>query len=241
MWEEPRPERLRDRDSVRNRDVGKSVLAWAIIASAAVILLKTGVIDLGRKDRSDPPPAPAEHTRPAPTGPETTQPQWSNGQRIAPDPGATLPTQRSDSRPSTARGDPNVMRTLTDTCRYWVQQNTQRQYSGNQEIACRDMAAYAREHGFPVPTISGRGPSIPSAPRENYTQSRPTIYVHECDRNSYGSIAYRQCRANEKRRLSNECQRLRDQLEYATGPGRPQLLARTSETCAAADRYRTVQ
>jgi hypothetical protein len=114
------------------------------------------------------------------------------------------------------------------------------QYWGNQQMACQEMAAYAREHGFTVPAITGRAPSLPSETHNTSPRHRVSIYVNECNAHTYGSVAYRQCRAREKRRLTNECQALRNRLEYETGASREPLLARTSTTCSAAERYRIV-
>lgn len=242
MWEEPRPERLRRDKAARNRDAFQSLIAYAVILGVAVMLVKVGAIDLGGKRATAPAiPAPEVTPRLPTTAPAGPPPHGSADSRAMPDPVTLGPATSSRTPTNTALGDPNVMRTMTETCRYWVQQNTRGQYSGNQEVACRDMATYARNHGFPVPTISGRAPSVPSPSSESFTQRRPDIYVDECDRYSYGSIAYRQCRANEKRRLSNECQQLKERLVHATGSGREQLRALVSAMCSASDRYRIVQ
>lgn len=242
MWEEPRPERLRHIESKRRREIVSSLIAYAIIFGVAAVLLYAGVIDW-RGGPGEEVALPAPAIRPGPTAapPPPQHRPGATSDRPAPDRVNTEPSTRSYAPTNTARGDPSVLRTLTDTCRYWVEQNTRGQYSGNQEVACRDMATYARNHGFPVPMISGRAPSVPSPSSESFTQRRPDIYVDECGRHSYGSIAYRQCRANEKRRLTSECQRLREQSVHATGSGREQLRALVSATCSASDRYRIVQ
>ena len=242
MWEKPRPERLRHIESKRRREFVSSLIAYTIILGVVAVLLYGGVIDW-RGDPGEDTALPAPASRPGPSA-APPPPQYRPGatiNRTAPDRVSPEPSTSSYAPTNTARGDPNVMRTMTETCRYWVQQNTRGQYSGNQEVACGDMATYARNHGFPVPMISGRAPSVPSPSSESLTQRRPDIYVDECGRHSYGSIAYRQCRAIEKRRLSNDCQTLRERLVHATGSGREQLRARVSATCSAADQYRIVQ
>src|SRR5690606_30550726 len=111
--------------------------------------------------------------------------------------------------------DSGVLRTLTDTCRYWVEQNTRGQYAGNQELACRDMAEYARTHGYPVPSIGGSSPGVPSATRDTTTGRNVRVAVNECEGHGYGSISYRQCRAGEKQRLTDWCKNLTAQRDSA--------------------------
>jgi hypothetical protein len=243
MWEEPRPERLRELDSDRSGSIEKSVLAWAVIFGVAAILLKVGAIDLGRKDERVQPPAPEPVIQAPPTvaRPTPARSRSATDPGTTPDARAERPPQRRQPATNTARGDPSVMRTLIDTCQYWVTENTNGQYWGNQQMACQEMVTYAREHGFPVPAITGRAPSLPSESHNTSPQHRVSIDVNECNAHTYGSVAYRQCRAREKRRLANECQALRNRLEYETGASRESVRARASATCSEAERYRIVQ
>jgi hypothetical protein len=242
MWEEPRPERLRKDNSDRSRDVLHSLLAYAIIIFVVVILLNAGVIDwrgwTGREQAT-----PAMEQRPsAPAAVPGSVPAQGSGR-------ATVPPDRNTDRPaaparaptSAARGDTHVMQRLTETCRYWTQQNTRGHYSGNQEMACREMIAYAREHGFPVPAVGGSGPRLPAGASDSTVRSRLTVHVDQCDRHGYGSIDYRRCRANEKRRLTEWCGSLRAQRDGARGTRRDTLNLHVTAVCSEADRYQIVR
>ncbi len=164
-------------------------------------------------------------------------------------PTATRPTARPEtSRPAnrslaptnTARGDPGVLRTLTDTCRYWTAQNTDGQFRGNQEMACRDMVSYAREHGMTVPPVGGSGPKLPAPTREPAVRPPVQVHVDQCERYGYGTIGYRQCRANEKQRLTNLCNELRAQKATARGAQYDRVSQRASAVCREADLYEIV-
>jgi hypothetical protein len=242
MWEEPRPERLRRRNSDRSGDPFRLVAACAVIFGLAVILHHTGVIDWGRKSEPEPlPPAQTTPREPPARVPVAPRPQSSRDAHSPRDPGGTRPAVRSRPPAGTARGDPNVMRSLTDTCRYWIQQNTQGQYSGNQEMACREMTMYARQHGFPVPAVGGAIPQLPPASRDSQVGSRITVQVDQCDRHGYGTVNYRQCRAGEQRRLNDWCKRLRDDRDRAQGTRRDTLNQHVSAVCSEADRYQIVR
>lgn len=243
MWEEPRPERLRELDSDRSGSIEKSVLAWAVIFGVAVILLKVGAIDLGRNiERKHPPaPAPGTQTQPVADEPATVRSRNATDQGNWADTREARPSSPRQPATDSAPGDTSVMRTLAATCQYWTAENTNGQYWGNQQMACQEMATYAREHGFAMPAITKGKPSLPTESQNAGPQHQVSVYVNECDSQPYGSIAFRQCRAGEKRRLESECQQLRDGLQQASGARRHTLLARTSATCSAANRYHIVQ
>ncbi|HUH00301.1 MAG TPA: hypothetical protein VMQ83_14160, partial [Gammaproteobacteria bacterium] len=210
MWEQPRPERLRHIESKRRREVVSSIIAYAIIFGVTAVLLYAGVIDW-RGGPGEETALPAPTSRPSPPA-APTPPQHRPGatvNRTAPERVNPEPATRSFGPTNTARGDPSVLRTLTDTCRYWLEQNTRGQYSGNQEVACRDMTQYARTHGYAVPSIGGSGPRLPSSTRDASPARGVSVAVEQCEGYEYGSIGYRQCRAGEKRRLADWCKSLR--------------------------------
>jgi hypothetical protein len=240
MWEKPRPERLRRLDEDRKQQFRQSVIAYSIVFAAVAFLVKASMDNRDASRRSGKPQTPVPQHHPSPVSPESELTRPQTGGPVAPDPSARRRAPQR-SLTNTARGDPEVMRSLIETCTYWTQQNTRGQYAGNQEMACRSMAAYAHEHGFSVPQVSVRMPASSAGSTTGTSGAGPQVYVDECTRHTYGSVAYRQCRASEKRRLSDECQNLRNRLETAHGPGRAKLLARTTATCSMANSYQIVR
>lgn len=242
MWEEPRLERLRHIDSKRRREVVSSVIAYAIIFGVAAVLLNAGVINWrGAPDDETALPTPTVQPDPPPVPRPTQRPPGATISRTSPDPVSPQSTTRSFRPTNTARGDPSVLRKLTDTCRYWVEQNTRGQYSGNQDVACRDMAEYARNHGYPVPSIVGSSPRLPSNTLDTSAKRSVHVQVNDCEGHGYGSISYRQCRASEKQRLTNWCKRLITERDSARGARRDRLNRDVTAVCSEANRYAIVR
>jgi hypothetical protein len=231
MWEEPRPERMRrDEDSV-------SSLLWGLLVASTLVggfavLLTTGLPNLFRT-----PASPPGSDRPLVT---PARPPASGPASPAFDyPLQPPPSPRPQVYAPASRGDARVLQSLTETCRYWTEQNTRGQYNGNQQMACTKMSSYAEEYGMTVPFVAGQGPSLPaqrSAPR-----MAPGVYVDECDRHGQGSIPYRQCRAAEQQRLDSSCRSLRTQLDSATGARRDTLRRQAQAVCSEASRYQIVR
>ncbi len=242
MWEEPRPERLRHIESKRRREVVPSLIAYTIIFGVTAVLLYADVIDW-RGGPGEETALPVPISRPGPRAappPPQHRPNVTIN-RPVPDRVSPEPSTSSYAPTNAARGDPSVLRTLTHTCRYWVEQNTRGQYSGNQEVACRDMAQYARTHGFAVPSIVGSGPRLPSGTPDASAARGVRITVEQCEGHGYGSISYRQCRAGEKRRLTDWCSSLRTRRNNARGATRDTLSGHVSAVCSEADRYEIVR
>lgn len=157
------------------------------------------------------------------------------------DPSPALPRAPAPLREyhAESRGDPGVFQSLTDTCRYWTEQNTRGQYSGNEQIACNQMNQYARDFGMRAPAISGRGPALPA--QRHAPQANPSVYVDECERFGRTTIAFRQCRAAEQDRLTNSCHSLRTQFDRAAGAHRDNLRRQMQAVCSEASRYQIVR
>jgi len=246
MWEEPRPERLRQIESKRRREVVSSVIAYAVIFGVAAILWNANFIN-SRGGPGDEPNQSAPTVQPdPPAAPRSAAPQPAQRQpeitvnRTPADPFSPGTTSRS-APTRAARGDPSVLRGLTDTCRYWVEQNTRGQYSGNQETACRQMTEYARTHGYQVPSIGGSSPRLPSGTRETSAGQSVRVDVNQCEGHGYGSISYRQCRASEKQRLTNWCNSLTARRDSARGTSRDTLSLQATAVCSEANRYAIVR
>jgi hypothetical protein len=233
MWEEPRPDRLSAlEDSPRASPLG-AFIAIAAIAGVGFLLWNKGVFEPLLRPAEEPPsvaPAPpaatpaGEDQRPAPAHVERPL-------RVPSGPTGTATTRR---------GDPSVLERLTETCHYWVTQNTRGQYSGNQQVACDDMARYAREFGMAVPYVPGGVARSSGSNPSSSSQRGIRVSVDECERHGYGSVDYRQCRAAEQRRLDNWCGSLRTNLESARGAQRDSLRARMDAVCLEARRYQIV-
>lgn len=243
MWEDPRPERLRYHSDQKDGLLLKILVAYAAILLAIVLLLNTKGIDW-RIGENDPAPAsgPAQPAPPAATRPP--QPQLSTPQRET-HPAPTFrnpqPSASGYAPRSAARGDPRVLQNLVETCRYWAEQNTHGQYRGNQDMACNNMASYAREHGMRVPSVGGSGPQVAAPARQPSSGTRIHVPVNQCAQYGYGSIDYRQCRAGEKRRLTDWCSNLTGQRNRARGELYETLVLQARAVCSEADRYQIVR
>ena len=233
MWEEPRPERIRDIESRRRSSAGRMLLGIAIVLGLVGILLKSQLVPPLTRHGSPP-----SEVEPADERPSSRSP--SPEEAVAPSPSGAPVAARSASKARVP--DPQVLQRLAETCRYWTEQNTRGQYDGHQEMACNDMASYASQleiasdiANSPRP-IQSQTPGSPSV-----TTRQSAIYVDQCDRHSHGSIEYRRCRAREKQRLSAVCQELREQLPSAQGSRYQLLTQRAQAACREADRYEIVR
>jgi hypothetical protein len=243
MWEDPRPERLRQHSDQGDSLLLKSLVAYAAIVLVVILLLNAKVIDWGQeKPDAAPASGPAQPARPAGTRP--AQPQVSAPPRET----NPAPAFRNDQPPASSyvprnavRGDPRVLQNLVEICRYWTGQNTQGQYRGNQEMACNDMVSYAREHGLRVPSVGGSGPQVSAPAQQPSSTTRIHVTVNQCAQHGYGSIDYRQCRAAEKRRLTDWCRSLANERDRARGERYETLVLHARAVCSEADRYQIVR
>lgn len=80
----------------------------------------------------------------------------------------------------------------------------------------------------------------PRKPRSRSESKAERGEVNECGEFDYGSIAYRHCRADEKKRLAAQCRQLSTRADRAKGENRSRLKTAASAQCAAAERYRIV-
>ena len=233
MWEEPRPDRLSALDDPPRTSRLGTFVAVTAIAGVGFLLWSKGVFEPLLHRGEEPPavaPAPPAVT-PAPTSPRATLPPVERPLRAPSSPSGSATTRR---------GDPGVLNRLAETCRYWVTQNTRGQYSGNQQMACDDMASYAREFGMALPYIPSGVVRSPGSNALASNQGGIHVRVDECERHGYGSVSFRQCRAAEQRRLDTWCGSLRKDLESARGAQRDVIRARMDAVCAGARRYQIV-
>jgi hypothetical protein len=218
MWEEPRPERIPGRDEAPAVNLVRLLITVALISGVTLVLSNKLWPGFSRAPGNELPPPAAEAAPARPPAPRPAPPR----------PQGTV-----------SRGDPSVLRTLSETCRYWTEQNTRGQYSANQQMACDDMSRYAREFGMRAPVISGRGPAMPT--QRSTAQPASPIYVNQCEALGQTTIDYRQCRAAEQDRLNNWCHSLRTQLDGATGARRDTLRRDAQAVCGEASRYQIVR
>lgn len=233
MWEEPRPERVPKEESTLEKMIIWLVRLLILAGLAAIIF---NAVQRQRISAPAPPTATPETRAPAPA---PTRPPEARRPTVPP-PSSTPPPRRdAPSSRDTTRGDPNVFKTLTDTCRYWTQENTRGQFDGHQQTSCEKMIRYAREFGMAIPSIAGPNPQ--HSPTTRGSTSTIRVDVDECERFSYGSIDYRQCRAREQRRLTEYCSTLRAQRQAARGATYETLSRSMQAVCSAASRYQIVR
>jgi len=235
MWEDPRPERIRELESRRSSTVGPALVAFAAIAGVLAIMINA---DLVPWTEPDTPAVPDLDPPSEPTPPVKGTRQLRS---TPPDPTGSSRAQATSPARPVERGNPDVLQQLTQTCRYWTEQNTQGQYAGYQQMACNDMTRYATKFGMtPGPVAAS-----PNRPEASITRSQATagisVAVDQCEHHGFGSIKYRQCRASEKNRLTALCGELRAQSQSARGTRYEALSLRAQATCRAADRYEIVR
>lgn len=80
-----------------------------------------------------------------------------------------------------------------------------------------------------------------STTRKKPPMPKPRVSVSQCTQHRYGSIRYRQCRADEKQRLIDQCRRTRDELDWTTGDRRQRLRVLARAQCHEADRYQIIR
>lgn len=148
------------------------------------------------------------------------------------------PTSRAESTDPTA-----VVEALRAACVEEVKRGGEPGASGS---ACRQYERMTAGIGDPtINTMESIAP-IPDAPRSQRRRSvqpdlsHGTVTPLSCDWFGYGSIRYRQCRADEKQRLIEICRREKEQAENARGDRHQALAALARENCRIADLYRIV-
>jgi hypothetical protein len=235
MWEEPRPERIPGKDVAPVVNLVRLLITVALVSGVTLILSNKLWPGFVRTPAVEPPPA----SEAAPAGPPSS-PVMNDRPRndgLPASPRAAPPPPREQRTMN--RGDPGVLQSLANTCRYWTEQNTHGQYSGNQQMACNDMTRYAREFGMQAPTVSGRGPALPT--QRSIPEAGPSVHVNQCGQFGHTTIAYRQCRADEQERLNNWCKSLQTQFDRASGPLRDTLRRDAQAVCGEASRYQIVR
>jgi len=83
-------------------------------------------------------------------------------------------------------------------------------------------------------------PQTRPRPRQDQ-RVRPTLIAYECGNHSYGSIAFRNCRATEKKRLMAACRRGKQSAERAQGELRASSWPVAVANCRVADLYEIIK
>lgn len=133
------------------------------------------------------------------------------------DPGVlppSAPTPSADDEGMERRQRERLLTALNSrrkTCEYWTQENTQGQFEGLQTTACKDWRALAAQLGVATEPVQIRQRDAARAPANaravSSVAARADVPVHQCTEFVSGSIAYRNCRNVEKRRLDEACRR----------------------------------
>ena len=110
--------------------------------------------------------------------------------------------------------------------------------------ACDQFAARSRQ-SLP-PAVPQQAPPPPSraepAPRPPVkTRPAPAVIVNECEHERYGSIAYRQCRKDEWKRLKLWCFDLNERANVAKGKELKEVMRWRTPVCLASERYQIVK
>lgn len=120
--------------------------------------------------------------------------------------------------PAPARSVEDIVAELArraQTCTFWSTRANDTAGKIYRDRACREMRQYAASTGQRAPSIDMRQ----QAPRTGTKPKKKSriIRLNECADHDYGSIRYRQCRANESQRLRAMCQfhRQRDEWQEA--------------------------
>ena len=235
MWEDPRPDRIRDLKRRGPSRAGPVVIAIAAVAGFVAILINSGLIEQFRVPDAPPPAAEPAIGQPPSPG-ETLRPA------VSPPPPRHAPAApRTPSQSTPQRGDPALLQRLTQTCRYWTEQNTRGQYDGHQQLACDDMTRYAQQFGMAIQPARTQRPQAQGTTPRTSSGAQVSVYVDQCERHGYGSIDFRRCRANEKNRLTEQCRSLQAQRQRAQGTHFESLSRRAQAVCREADRYEIVR
>lgn len=91
-----------------------------------------------------------------------------------------------------------------------------------------------------APTYRG-STSAPRAGRSVERTIGPTLVPHECRMYAYGSIRYRECRADEKKRLLAVCAREKKWADRTSGEQRQMAKAVAAANCRVAELYEIVK
>lgn len=110
--------------------------------------------------------------------------------------------------------------------------------------ACDQFAARSRQSLPPpapkrVPASPRRAEPAPRSPVKS--RPAPVVEVNECEGFRYGSIAYRQCRKDEWKRLKKWCFSLNERANVETGKALKEVMLWRTPVCLAYERYQIVK
>lgn len=116
---------------------------------------------------------------------------------------------------------------------------------GRSGTACREYELATAARGDPTVNMMASVTPPPSRSPPQRRSSQPetvqaTVIAQSCESLGYGSIRYRECRADEKRRLLRICDLSQERAENATGEMRQPLKQIARENCHIADLYQIV-
>lgn len=120
--------------------------------------------------------------------------------------------------------------------------NSQRACQQFEQASRAALAPANRPTQRPRPRPEQR-PAQPAPPPSRPTSPTYRVQVNECRQHVAGSIRYRECRADEAKRLRRECIRWRNHADHPATVGRELAKARgwARSFCFEAGRYRIVE
>lgn len=136
-----------------------------------------------------------------------------------------------------------TMEELRAKCVEEVRRNDPRPLGANSY--CQQFATLSRRFA-PPPEAATSSPRFSAAPQSSpepepvQRERQYAVYVNDCKTWGYGSIAYRQCRAREAKRLPDECTKYRGKLNTAAYDRSEDVREWMRAYCREADAYRVV-
>lgn len=120
---------------------------------------------------------------------------------VQPPPSVTVQKHRVDEAAEAAA----TLARYAQSCKFWSDRSGDAAGRIYRKRACRQMRDYAKSTGQRAPSIKA------DKRRAKITASKPKpakkrVVPNECTKHDYGSVRYRQCRAQESQRLKKMCQ-----------------------------------
>lgn len=128
-----------------------------------------------------------------------------------------------------AAGAAATLARYRQSCEFWSSRSGDAAGRIFRKRACKQMRDYAKSTGQRVPTVNIKTNPRASAKKPARKSSR--VVPKECTQHDYGSVRYRQCRAQESQRLKKMCQFHQQREERS----------QAAQWCAAYEAYQIVK
>ena len=115
------------------------------------------------------------------------------------------------------------------TCEFWTARSGDAAGRIFRKRACKQMRDYAKSTGLRAPTVKIK--KSPKISTKKPARKSSRVVPKECTQHDYGSVRYRQCRAQESQRLKKMCQFHQQREERS----------QAAQWCAAYESYQIVK